>query len=70
MEEKVDACTDNGERVFCLKDEQINTFKSWQNQTRPLRSSERWRRKQRINKIPTLPDVRHQIAKLLNNRLL
>jgi len=41
----------------------------WAARSPPVRSSERWRIRQRREKMPTLPDVRHQIARLVLERL-
>jgi len=57
---------DTGERIFCL-----NTafLELWASRCCPVRSSERWRRNQRLKNMPSLPDIRHQIAKLLIDKL-
>jgi hypothetical protein len=57
---------DTGERVF-LVDLTFAPF--WLERNCPLRSSERWRRKQRLRGMPSLPDIRHQIAMALCRRL-
>src|SRR5450759_3463513 len=53
---------DTGQRRFLLKTKHM---KKWRHRYCSLRSSERWRRRQRLKGMPSLPDVRHQIAKLL-----
>ena len=63
MLETVDSETiDSGERIFLMN---MVFLKSWPHRWCSIRSSERWRRKQRLRKMPSLPDIRHQIAKLL-----
>ena len=55
---------DSGERIFRLNG--WSFLKSRQGAKYPIRSSERWRRKQRSQKMPSLPDLRHQVARLMN----
>jgi integrase len=57
---------DTGERVFCLN---MVFLELWPLRCCSLRSSERWRRRQRLRGMPSLPDIRHQISKLLIRQL-
>jgi len=67
LAERIVAAEDTGERLFQLTDASV---KEWINRRCPLRSSERWRRKQRAQKMPSLPDIRHQLAKCLMKMLI
>jgi len=67
METKGITDNDTGERKFQLEDTSIKT---WKYRFCPLRSSERWRRKQRVQNMHSLPDARHQLAKCLMRMLI
>jgi hypothetical protein len=58
---------DSGARIFLLKGFEFLFDRLKMNC--PIRSSERWRRKQRAVKMPTLSDVRHQISRLVLGKL-
>jgi len=46
-------------------------LEGWKEPQRPVRSSERWQSRQReLKHMPSLPDVRHQIALYLMKMLI
>lgn len=58
---------DSGERIFFMD---VTSVVPWRLRKCPLRSSERWRRKQRIRGKLSLPDIRHEISRILVSVLI